>query len=182
MLQLPSNQSYVLSHAKELRIVIKPVEYPKEIAKDERGTLQGKTKAEYLGWTPERIICAYYFHDGPQFIGVIAPSSLPPLNQRDLFQKVLGMSRSQGKRYAVNGLCPEGMEPGTCSPFPSQSLVGKSIRDLLIYNSSELNQTPVDISIGGQGDLAQRTSVHIPYHGIHQILQKQFDNKVHLFS
>ncbi len=182
MLKLALEQSYVLSQAKEQAIELTSIEYPPEIAKDEKGILQGKTKADYLGWTTDRIICAYYFHDGTDFIGVIAPSSLPPFSQRDLFQRVLGLSRSQGKRYGINGTCPEGMEPGTCSPFPYESQVGTSIRDLLICDVPKLADTTVDVSIGGEGDLAQRTSLHLPYSTISEILHHQFGPRIHLFT
>ena len=81
-------------------------------------------------------------------------------------------------------LCiPRDMEQGTCTPFITQ----EEIADLkercyptpriLIHNYPKIAFKLVDISVGGKGEEAHKTSLHIPYRAIFGILNAEFGGK-----
>lgn len=54
----------------------------------------------------------------------------------------------------------------------------KGIAALFIYDFPTLDKAIVDISLGGQGELAHKVSLHLPYVGIYDILKSQFGAKI----
>ena len=81
---------------------------------------------------------------------------------------------------------PSKMERGTCTPFISQEEFESINEDypnklagIFIHNEPAIDDLLVDVSIGGKGNFAHRTSLHLPYSGIYRILSSQFENKTH---
>lgn len=137
-------------------------------------------KAELLGWDPERIVKAVYFSDGGKMVGVITPEFGAPIPVKELLRAGLGLSGSRAKRYRVSSQTPVGMEHGTCSPFPYEGSMEMEISDLVIVDHPSIDDTLVDISVGGTGEEAHKTSMHLPYGGIHTILRERFGDRIHL--
>lgn len=88
---------------------------------------------------------------------------------------------------------PASMERGTCTPFISETEMKRlndfhyrPIKGIFIHdkpnldgNQLNLDNLVVDISIGGKGEEAHKTSLHLSYGAIYQILRTQFGEKVH---
>ncbi|HLD01221.1 MAG TPA: hypothetical protein VJC39_05765 [Candidatus Nanoarchaeia archaeon] len=81
---------------------------------------------------------------------------------------------------------PSGMEHGTCTPFISPEGIKElndsyygGIKSIFIHDLPSLESKVVDISVGGQGNLAHRTSMHIAYGGIYAILKAAYGDLVH---
>jgi uncharacterized phage-associated protein len=74
---------------------------------------------------------------------------------------------------------PKGMEPGTCTPFVPKESMMKTVDHIFICDVPKLEKKVVDISIGGMGQDAHRTSMHLPYGAIFDILKHQFPDKIH---
>ncbi|MBI2572867.1 hypothetical protein HYV86_03335 [Candidatus Woesearchaeota archaeon] len=163
-MQLHPEQEYVYRHAADLGI--QPRFYIHETA------TEGKTKVRTL---PEGItvVCAYYFGLEGRFIGVVTACEPRRLSQRDLFSQVLGISRAQGKRYDLRAGTPKGMDRETCTPWMYHSSAEHEIQALIIDEGLDALAS-VDISIGGSGEEAQRTSMHLRGEGVYTILQREF--------
>ena len=182
--KLHEEQRYVFEIAEELRI--KP-----ELVYHERPTISCSEKLDLLkensdfkDWTLDRIVKALYFNrNGLPFIGVITPEFGINIKPKEIFPKVLKISRGKAERYWVNPKhVPKGMSWGTCSPFPLVSSVGTEISDLIFLNHSTIRDKLVDISVGGSGKEMFETSMHLPYGAIYEILRKQFGDRIHILT
>ncbi|MBS3076934.1 hypothetical protein J4233_01545 [Candidatus Pacearchaeota archaeon] len=170
---LHGNQMYVVEAAGVLGIDVRAVRH--DVATD-----TCFEKAELLGWLPTRVVKAVFFHRGGEMHGFVFPElgvwKPTYLDTRVVLPTLLGVSRSRAKDYR-NHICPEGMEFGTCTPFvfeDSFAELGGRLSGVFIHEIPGLDAETVDISIGGFGDVAHRTSVHLPYSGIHKILEYKF--------
>jgi len=133
-------------------------------------------KARILGWPANRVVKALYFSDGTVCVGVVLPELFRQIDAPELFGDLLGISRKHAKRFRL-GRLPQGMERGTCTPFPwhaSLSLPAPEISRIVIHHEPELTASIVDISIGGHGELAHRLSCHLQYAAIHSVLSYTF--------
>jgi len=79
---------------------------------------------------------------------------------------------------------PEWMEYGTCTPFPKEQDFSKlrgypGIQAVFINDVPALDDKVVDISVGGRGEEARKTSLQLPYGEIFAILKQQFPEKVY---
>ena len=180
---LNKEQSYVLEIAEEQGIELK-------ILSHQRPTKSCKEKLDLLGensqfkdWTLDRIVKALYFsRNNDPYIGVITPEFERRVEAKVIFPKVLEISRSSAERYWVDpNHVPMGMSWGTCTPFPLVSSMGKEIKDIIILDYPRINDGLVDISIGG-GVEALKTSMHLPYNAIYEILRRKFGDRIHLYQ
>ena len=86
--------------------------------------------------------------------------------------------------YIGEDAIPEDMQYGTCTPFISEkeakniSYFGE-LEAIFIHDNKDRTRV-VDVSVGGKGELAERTSLHLPYFLIFDILRKKYEEKVHL--
>lgn len=92
--------------------------------------------------------------------------------------------------YDRNECIPSSMESGTCTPFVSfaemhlnplergkiNDLYG-GIRAVFIHDEPSLDEKLVDISVGGRGAEAHKTSLHLPYKAIYKILVAAYGEK-----
>ncbi len=139
---------------------------------------------EFNDWTLDRIVKALYFSkNGLPFVGVVTPEFERNVNPKDIFPKILGMSRSKSERYWINSaLVPSGMIWGTCSPFPLISSMGVEIKDIIFLGHPPIRDKLVDVSVGGQSKEMFQTSMHIPYQAIYEILREQFGERIKFFE
>ncbi|HLC98114.1 MAG TPA: hypothetical protein VJC21_05020 [Candidatus Nanoarchaeia archaeon] len=92
--------------------------------------------------------------------------------------------------YDKNECIPSSMESGTCTPFVSFAEIysnplerGKindnygGIRAVFIHDEPSLDDKLVDISVGGRGAEAHKTSLHLPYKAIYEILVETYGKK-----
>ena len=140
-------------------------------------------------WTDDRIVKAVFLYWGKDVYGFVfpelgkRPNSLK-MDARAVLPNLLGISKSQSKRFS-NGYCLDGMEYGTCTPFVLDTELDgfemkdrRRVRGMFIHDCSHLEDKIVDISIGGSGSKAHRTSLHLPYQDIYDILNSRFPGKV----
>jgi hypothetical protein len=144
-------------------------------------TITCAEKAQLLGWDVSRVVKALYFHTGDyndEMIGIITPE-FGNIDFKKIISETLRMDVKRAKRYFSNGYMPTGMSKGTCSPFPRESVMGKEVSDLIIIDYPELDEIVVDISIGDDVSEPFKTSMHIPYRGIHSILREKFGERIY---
>lgn len=131
-------------------------------------------KADLLGWEPERVIKTIYFQDGDHYIGIVAPEFGKRLEVKKILTKVFPeISKKKAKRYTPSHT-PQGMAYGTCTPFPHESSMDKDVHQVIFYDHPSIDDKLVDISVGGDSPEAFKTSMHIPYKGIYDILVEKF--------
>ncbi len=84
--------------------------------------------------------------------------------------------------YGTGDLFPKGMEFGTATPFLEEikhsDLYGE-VKAIFVHEQPSLDEQIVDVSIGGKGDIAHRTSLQLPYGAIYTILKQKFPDVVH---
>jgi len=164
---LYGGQKYVLAYKDSVRAV-----------EHDKVTDTCYEKAELLKWSPERVIKALFFHTNLEMYGFVLPEFGRRFSPKKIFPRILGISRTQSEKFR-NHLCPEGMEYGTCSPFILERSFSKDgFKGIFIHDSKYLEDTIVDISIGGIGEKAHRVSLHLPYSIIYKILYHQFGDKI----
>ncbi len=143
------------------------------------GYISGHAKAAVMGWDLSQMVCALYLEDAGSFIGLIAPMSVGKINQRSVLPKAIeGMSRSCAKRYSTKDVLPTGMERGTCTPLVYGCDVSTPVKHILFHDEPALDDTVVDISLGGRGELAQRTSAQLRYGDLYSLLVEKFGQGV----
>lgn len=177
---LQPGQSYVAEAASDLGLELKAAQH--EVATD-----TCFEKAELLGWEDAaRVVKAVFFYKGEDLYGFIFPelgTEEDPryIERKETLPKVLGVSRKQAKSFH-NSYCPDGMEYGTCTPFVLEDSFehdkDKKIKRLFVHDIPSLDSEVVDISIGGEGEEAHKTSLHLQYGSIYDILKHQFGEKV----
>jgi len=142
-------------------------------------------KAGILGWPAERIVKAIFFNKGESIYGFVFPElgerDSPQYIEKEVLAKTLSITSTQAKKFR-NSYCPEGMEYGTCTPFVLEELFVNNLRDIHICNVPHLENSLVDISIGGFGEEAHRTSLHLNYKDIYSILYNKFGNRINKFN
>jgi hypothetical protein len=146
-------------------------------------------KAQLLDWPVGRVVKALYFtleHQNDErsyLIGVVTPEVNRRVDPLALASYLFNpMPSSEGLKYHGK-VIPKGMSNGTCTPFPRKSLVGNSqvknsIDKMLIFDMPHLNGELVDISVGGGTPAARKTSMHLQYGAIYDILSSQFPGLV----
>jgi len=141
-------------------------------------------KAKLLGWSPERVVKAIFFSREPNVYGFVFPElgkdSPIRVNTKEILPEILGISNKQAKDFK-NSYCPYGMEFGTCTPFVledsfERASMGRLLRRIFIHEIPD--DFLADISIGGIGEEARKTSLHLDYSGIYAILYDKFGDKV----
>lgn len=107
----------------------------------------------------------------------------------DLISRIfneVGLSYQDPKPYIGIDAIPDSMEYGTCTPFISKpemdrlnDLLPVPVKGIFIYDDFRLDDLVVDISLGGKGEESHKVSMHLPYHGIYDILRAEFGDRVH---
>ena len=161
---LHDNQHYLLSHPRAQEIRALRHQVPTDTCEE---------KASLIGWNPNRVVKALYFSNGEQTYGFILPEQ-GRCNPNKNLKHLLGMSGSQAARFK-NGQTPLGMERGTCTPFPRSDA---SVDGFIVHRESYLQTRLVDVSIGGAGEQAHRTSLWLPYEIIEDVLYERFPGNV----
>ncbi len=182
MLHLHPEQNYVFEIAKEMGIEAKLICHPRPTISCAEKLDLLKENPSFSDWTLDRIVKALYFQrNGSPFIGVITPEFGVNIKPREIFPKVLEISNGKAERYWVNpNFVPNGMNWGTCTPFPLTSSVGGEISDLIFLDHPPIRDKLVDISVGGNSKEMFKTSMHLPYMAIYNILREQFGERIHL--
>ncbi|MDP3989620.1 MAG: hypothetical protein Q8Q01_00260 [archaeon] len=108
---------------------------------------------------------------------------------KDLVSKLFdqkGLTYKDPTPYVGADGIPDSMEYGTCTPFISPFEMERlnyispvPVKGIFIHDDSRLDNLVADISIGGKGEEAHKVSMHLPYHGIYDILKAEFGDKVH---
>ena len=176
---LHKEQNYVKEIAEQLGIEF-------EIKHHEISTISCQEKLNILppDWELERIVKALYFQrNGEQHIGVVTPEIGENIKRKEVLSKISDVSKKKAERYWVNPeRIPTGMVMGTCTPFPLASTMGTEISNILIKDYSKINDSLVDISIGGIGEEALKLSMHLRYQDIYRILKHRFgDGMIHKY-
>ncbi|MCL5018197.1 MAG: hypothetical protein M1416_00305 [Candidatus Pacearchaeota archaeon] len=142
-------------------------------------------KAELLGWPADRIVKAIFVHKDEDFYGFVFPElgkeSPRHLDIKETLPKVIDVSKKQAKDFR-NSYCPDGMEYGTCTPFVLEDSFSerkiKKLRKIFIHEMNYQESSLADISIGGFGENAHKTSLHIGYSDIYKILKENFGDRI----
>ena len=181
---LHPEQGYVFEIARELGVTLKILQHAKPTASCQEKLNLLQENSDFKDWTLNMIVKALYFHrNGGPLIGIITPELNRNPNPREIFPKLLGISKSKAEKYwAKPDRVPKGMMIGTCSPFPLASSMGSEISDLIVTSPQSIDDKLVDISVGGLDEISFRTSMHLPYGAIYQILKRQFGERVHLYT
>ena len=181
---LHEEQNYVFEIGKALGYELKLVHHKRPTISCAEKLDLLKEDLNFSEWTLDRIVKALYFsRNNSPFIGIITPEFNKNIEPRKIFPKVLEISNGIAERYWIDpNRVPNGMNWGTCTPFPLVSSVGTEISDLIFLDHSLIMDKLVDISVGGTGKEMFQTSMHIPYIAIYEILRRQFGNSVHLYS
>ena len=183
-IKLHEEQAYVFETARELG-------YEPKIVSHERPTISCVEKLDLLKenpkfseWTLDQMIKVLYFTRNHQpFIGLITPELGKNVRQHEIFPRVLGISKTESRKYWVDPKSvPSEMSWGTCTPFPLESSFGTEISDLIVIDHPPIRDKLVDISIGGSTKEMFKTSMHLQYGAIYEILRKTFTDRVHLFT
>ncbi|MBN1792967.1 hypothetical protein JW826_04770 [Candidatus Woesearchaeota archaeon] len=184
--RLHRNQGYVSEVAATRQIPVKLLGHPIE-------TRTCDEKAELLSsygwdWDRSRVVKALYFSSidagDKHYVCVITPETGRLVDVEAILTSYAAKTEAQtGQpgRYKLNGV-PRGMSHGTCTPFPSHDLVRPEgagrIDRFFVLKFPELDDKLVDISVGGGTKEARKTSMHLPYGGIHAILSERFGDSV----
>jgi hypothetical protein len=172
-------QEYVTRLAEKLQIDMKLLHHSYATNTClEKATLLTESTGE--DWRPERCIKAVYMGVDDEICGFIFPEGVPRLS-RARVQEFYAQAGLTGEYYLSQGSMwiPPSMERGTCTPFPPEKEMQKIIDNLFVLNMPSLEGVLVDISVGGHGEQAHKTSMHLPYEGIYTILRERFNGKVH---
>jgi hypothetical protein len=175
---LNAKQYYVVELSKKLGIEIKSVKH-KEV------TSTCFEKAGILGWEPERIIKAIFFHHDEDIYGFVFPElgkEYPlKIDIKEVLPRLINISKKQAKNFK-NSYCPSGMEYGTCTPFVFEDEFNKvnGLEKIFIHDYSKIDKELVDISIGGFGDEAHKISLHLKYKDIFIILKNKFGDRINI--
>jgi len=161
---LHQEQEYVQRHLQELGLAPTWRTYEREKT--------GTEKAQVLG-DAATIVCIFYFGREGEYYGIGTASKAQQLSQRRILKEVLDIPTSQGRRYDLKGGYPAWMEAHTTTPWILESSACTEIKAIILDESIDAITT-ADISVGGLGDLAQRTSMHVPGWSIYQTLARQF--------
>ncbi len=176
---LSEGQDYVAEVGEELSVDVQAMRH-------ELATTTCYEKADLLGWDVERIVKVIFFRGEGKLYGLVFPE-LGTSEDPERFSKkdlgaVLGYDKEQMSSIS-NSACPEGMEYGTCTPFvPDYVFEDDGYSSLLVkifvHDAPWLDNQIVDISIGGEGEEAHKTSLHLSYSGIYDILERRFGDKI----
>ena len=133
-------------------------------------------------WTVDRIVKMVFFSTGGKLYGVTFPElgtreNPERFSDRDLWAILSNSKKNVPRIY--NSVHPYGMERGTCTPLVPDYVFESGnypmrVGKIFIHDAPWLEDKIVDISIGGYGDDAHKTSVHLPYYGIYDILVGKF--------
>ncbi|GIU68544.1 MAG: hypothetical protein KatS3mg001_394 [Candidatus Pacearchaeota archaeon] len=186
MYSLHPEQDYVFEIAKKKSIDLRIIYHTKPtISCEEKLSLLKEENPEFLEWDITQIVKALYFckNDDP-YVGVITPEFKKLVSPKDIFPSILGISKGKAERYWINPKkVPRGMCWGTCTPFPLESsILEKEISDIIFLDYKDLRNKTVNISVGGETKEAFKTSIHIPYISIYEILREKFGSVIHCFE
>jgi len=180
---LQTEQQYVLDYIERTGVEIKAVQH-------EKATTTCFEKADLLGWSPERVVKAIFLNVNGNGYGFVCPElgtreSLLRFD-KNLVGKILGLSSKQVK-FSSNSCVPTGMEIGTCTPFVLTDSfedygLGKELEKIFVYDSGKFNESLVNISIGGFGEEAHKTSLHLYGKDIYECLNYEFPGKIGKFN
>lgn len=169
---LNAGQFYVAELSEKLGIEIKAVEH-------KEATSTCFEKAGILGWEPKRIVKAIFLHDDDNLYGFVFPELGTPDSRSKIRSKKI--NELFGKPSLANSVLPEGMEYGTCSPFVFEDAFDNEkipLKKIYFHKFEDLNKKVVDISIGGFGEKAHKTSLHLKYEDIYNLLANQFGGRI----
>ncbi|MDP3966284.1 MAG: hypothetical protein Q8Q04_02010 [archaeon] len=152
-------------------------------------------KSRILGWDPQRVVKSIFLYDSKgKFYGFVSPelgeSEDKPLRfNNQTISKIFSDEVERKKMMNLsNSVYPLGMEKGTCTPFVPEyyfqdgdGFTGRLER-IFVYTSSNINKKLVDISFGGEGELAQKTSLHLTYEDIYLCLNQAFPGRITQFN
>ena len=189
---LHPEQQYVFEIAKGLGIVPRILNHtrPTVSCAEKLELLKEESPAEYYDWTLDRIVKTLYLGENGsgngKLIGIITPE-IGKIKQHEILSSILGISKTQARNYLVStNRVPRGMSFGTCTPFPLESNIATErgkIAGFLIVDYKPIWNEDVNISIGGPEKTGLRTSMHLPYWVIPEILKRQFgEDRMRLFK
>lgn len=174
---LQEGQEYVVGLGEKFGIDIKAFRHDK-------ATDSCYEKLKLLGgdWTSDRIVKCVFFSGQGKLYGLVFPEFGTEENPERFSQKDLGAILGWDKKQIStirNSTCPEGMEFGTCTPFVPKEVFeydgfSMPLEKIFVDDAPWLEDKIVDISIGGYGEEAHKTSVQLPYSGIYKILLEKF--------
>jgi len=185
---LNAGQFYVAELSEKLGIEIRA--YKHEIATD-----TCFEKANLLKWPAERVIKTVLLSKEKDnyFYGFVFPElgtreEPKYLIKKEILPGLLGITKSDAKQFR-NYYPPGKIEFGTSTPFLPEELFEeveskgkKTLAKIFIHDYPKINSELVDISLGGSGEDAHKTSLHLNYENIYSILHNKFGNKINWFS
>jgi hypothetical protein len=180
---LPREQAYVLEHAQQIGVVPNLIYHPRETdtCADKLSLLQARFPDQH--WHLGRVVKTVFADVEDRLVGFTFPEKGLRISE-GIVQRAYsqaGISGDWFKPDVKSWYIPPGMEGGTCTPFvPTSSMA--FVDYLFIADYPGLDSEEVDISIGGSGEVAHRTSMFLPYGAIFEILRREFDGKVHKVS
>ncbi len=139
-------------------------------------------------WSADRIVKAVFFGTNGNLYGLVFPELGTRENQRRIKKTDLGRAVGLTKKQIngfYNSILPEKMEMGTCTPFVLEDAFNREddgymipLKKIIIYEPLRTDNRVIDISIGGYGDEAHKTSLQLPADGMCKIMRSKFGENI----
>lgn len=147
-----------------------------EVLFHDRYTSSCEDKAEVAGIRQENVLKVVFFEHGSKLYCIALPDE-GDVDKKELFPKLLGISRSAAKNISLAKKLPEGMSYGTCTPF----FTGSSIDEVEMVMLADVDRKRmVDVSIGGQNTESRKVSLKMRYGDVFDMLSGEFGDKVRI--
>lgn len=147
-----------------------------EVKFHDRYTSSCEDKAEVAGIERENVLKVVFFEHESKVYCVALPDE-GDIDRKELFTKLLGISKTAAKNIGMAKKLPEGMSYGTCTPFFTPENIDEVSMVLL---ASAEPQRIVDVSLGGANTESRKCSLQMRYRDIIQMLTDEFGDKVQI--
>ena len=133
-----------------------------------------------LKWELHQAVKALYFMDAERPDKWGRPGFLYCFVTPEFGKHIDKRQHAEKKLWLAHPI-PEYMELGTCTPFLPDWDTTRSagrVQRIYVHHDPKLDDTLVDVPIGGTGPEAHKRSVWIPYGALRELLVRQFDDVV----
>ena len=145
----------------------------------DRYTSSCEDKASAAGIERESVLKVVFFEHDSKLYCVALPDE-GEVDKKELFTKMLGISRTAAKNISIAKRLPEGMSYGTCTPFFTKSNIDEVA--MVILASTEEPQRVVDVSLGGANTESRKCSLQMRYREVMEMLGQEFGDKVQVID
>ena len=175
--KLPKEQSYIEEIADAKGIEAKLMHFDEESSScNHKAKLL--TKKTGVPLVKDDCVKAVYLQHATQLVCIVKPDFGGHVHHKEILMQAFdSMTYRQAKKYTRTDRFPkECMEAGTCTPLPPDYMLDLYVSHFLVADCPW--KKDADISVGGIGKLAHKTSLVLPYRAIGHILREKVPSKV----